>query len=91
MTLGKAVTTLGIALAIAVIFQVFILRNPARRTLRKALAEVTFSMLSYYSAFFLTYCPPLYHVAQLCSKPMPKLWSPLASTSTDRLDPPSSG
>ncbi|KZV97308.1 hypothetical protein EXIGLDRAFT_764598 [Exidia glandulosa HHB12029] len=48
---GKAVTSLGIALGISVIFQVFILRNPARRTLRKALADLTYSMLSYYTLF----------------------------------------
>ncbi|KZV83005.1 hypothetical protein EXIGLDRAFT_843280 [Exidia glandulosa HHB12029] len=48
---GKAITALGIALGIAVVFQVFILRNPARRTLRKALAGLTYSMLSYYTLF----------------------------------------
>ncbi|KAH7097462.1 hypothetical protein BKA62DRAFT_774265 [Auriculariales sp. MPI-PUGE-AT-0066] len=47
----KSITALGIALGIAVIFQVFILRNPARRTLRKKLADLTFSMLSYYTLF----------------------------------------
>lgn len=53
---GKAITALGIALTISIIFQLFILRNPARRTVRKALAELTYSMLSYYSALYFSSC-----------------------------------
>jgi len=44
---GKAITALGMALAIVAIFQLFILRNPARRTLRKAVASLTYQTLSY--------------------------------------------
>lgn len=35
---GRALAGLAIALAIVITFQLFVLRNPARRTLRKALA-----------------------------------------------------
>ncbi|KAH7102865.1 hypothetical protein BKA62DRAFT_92072 [Auriculariales sp. MPI-PUGE-AT-0066] len=48
---GKAITSVAVALAIAVVLQVFILRNPARRTVRKTLARLTFSVLSYYTLF----------------------------------------
>jgi hypothetical protein len=41
---GKAFTALAIALAIAAIFQIFILRNPARQTLRIRLSQITFSL-----------------------------------------------
>ncbi|KAF8585693.1 hypothetical protein K439DRAFT_1660110 [Ramaria rubella] len=44
---GKGLTALTIALAIVAIFQLFILRNPARRTLRKRLAALTYETLSY--------------------------------------------
>ncbi|KAF8488906.1 hypothetical protein JB92DRAFT_1405681 [Gautieria morchelliformis] len=44
---GKAISALMIALAIAAIFQLFIFRNPARRTLRKAVATMTYDVLSY--------------------------------------------
>lgn len=41
---GKAFTALAIAVAIAAIFQICILRNPARRTLRLKLSNITFSL-----------------------------------------------
>jgi len=44
---GKSFATLGVALSIAATFQLFILRNPARRTLRKRLGALLFSQLSY--------------------------------------------
>ncbi|KAH7097463.1 hypothetical protein BKA62DRAFT_446468 [Auriculariales sp. MPI-PUGE-AT-0066] len=48
---GKLVAGLAIAMGIALLFQFFVLRNPARRTLRKSMANLTFSMLSYYTLF----------------------------------------
>lgn len=44
---GKLMTALGIALGIVIIFQLFVLRNPARRTLRKALGELVYANLAY--------------------------------------------
>jgi len=44
---GKAISALIVALAIVAIFQLFILRNPARRTLRQKVAALTFGTLSY--------------------------------------------
>lgn len=44
---GKALTALSLALAIAGTFMVFILRNPARQTLRLKLAQITASLGSY--------------------------------------------
>jgi hypothetical protein len=44
---GKLMTALAIALGIVIIFQLFILRNPARRTLRKALGQLVYSNLAY--------------------------------------------
>ncbi|KAG8991643.1 hypothetical protein FRB94_000915 [Tulasnella sp. JGI-2019a] len=44
---GKALASLAIAVAICGIFQLFVARNPARRTLRKALAHLTYSNLAY--------------------------------------------
>ncbi|KIJ47171.1 hypothetical protein M422DRAFT_28858 [Sphaerobolus stellatus SS14] len=44
---GKAISALMVAVAIVAIFQLFILRNPARRTLRKAVAALTYQTLSY--------------------------------------------
>ncbi|KAF8305566.1 hypothetical protein DL93DRAFT_2089397 [Clavulina sp. PMI_390] len=44
---GRALTGLAIALIIVLGFQLLVLRNPARRTLRKALAKVVYSNLSY--------------------------------------------
>lgn len=41
---GKAFVALAMALAIAAIFQIFILRNPARQTLRLKLSQITFSL-----------------------------------------------
>lgn len=39
--------SLGVALAIVITFQLFVLRNPARRTLRKAIGALVFSNLAY--------------------------------------------
>jgi len=44
---GKGLTSLAAGVGIAAIFQLFIARNPARRTLRKAIARVTYSNLAY--------------------------------------------
>ena len=44
---GKAMAALSVALAIVLVFQLFILRTPARRTLRKSTARLTYSMLAY--------------------------------------------
>lgn len=44
---GKAMVSLAVALGIVLIFQLFILRSPARRTLRKALAHLVYSNLAY--------------------------------------------
>ncbi|KAG8888779.1 hypothetical protein FRB98_006791 [Tulasnella sp. 332] len=44
---GKSLATLAIAVTICAIFQLFIARNPARRTLRKTLAQLTYSNLAY--------------------------------------------
>lgn len=44
---GKAMAALSVALAIVLVFQLFILRTPARRTLRKTIAHLTYSMLAY--------------------------------------------
>ena len=44
---GKAMAALSVALAIVLVFQLFILRTPARRTLRKSTAHLTYSMLGY--------------------------------------------
>lgn len=44
---GKAMTALVSALALVLIFQLFILRTPARRTLRIALGELIYSTLAY--------------------------------------------
>ncbi|KAA1112897.1 hypothetical protein PGT21_014793 [Puccinia graminis f. sp. tritici] len=38
--MGKSLTSLAIAIAIVSFFQLFVVRNPARRTLRKAMAKV---------------------------------------------------
>jgi uncharacterized membrane protein len=38
--MGKNLASLAIAIGIATFFQLFVLRNPARRTLRKAMASV---------------------------------------------------
>ncbi|KAH8929027.1 hypothetical protein BT69DRAFT_1276681 [Atractiella rhizophila] len=45
--LYKGLTSLAIALGIVAVFQLVILRNPARRTLRKVLAQITYQNLSY--------------------------------------------
>ncbi|TDL26998.1 hypothetical protein BD410DRAFT_783138 [Rickenella mellea] len=47
LRMGKAFTTLGIALGLVATFQLFILRNPARRTLRKRIGAMLFGQLSY--------------------------------------------
>jgi hypothetical protein len=44
---GKSVTSLAVALSIVLTFQLFVLRKPARRTLRKALAKLVYSNLAY--------------------------------------------
>lgn len=44
---GKAMASLGVALTIALVFQVFVARTPARRTLRKALGHLVYSNLAY--------------------------------------------
>ena len=44
---GKAMAALSVALAIVLVFQLFILRTPARRTLRRSIAHLTYSMLAY--------------------------------------------
>ena len=44
---GKAMAALSVALAIVLVFQLFILRTPARRTLRRSTARLTYSMLAY--------------------------------------------
>ncbi|KAL5492777.1 hypothetical protein ACEPAI_4224 [Sanghuangporus weigelae] len=44
---GKAFSTLGVALGLVAVFQLFVLRNPARRTLRKRVGTMLFSQLSY--------------------------------------------
>ncbi|TDL22448.1 hypothetical protein BD410DRAFT_748734 [Rickenella mellea] len=47
LRMGKSFTTLGVALTIVGTFQLFILRNPARRTLRKRIGAMLFAQLSY--------------------------------------------
>jgi hypothetical protein len=44
---AKSVTSLAVALGIVLTFQLFVLRNPARRTLRKALAKLVYCNLAY--------------------------------------------
>ncbi|KAG8888780.1 hypothetical protein FRB98_006792 [Tulasnella sp. 332] len=44
---GKALTATAMAVLVCAIFQLFVLRNPARRTLRNALAKVTYANLAY--------------------------------------------
>ncbi|KAM0753235.1 hypothetical protein T439DRAFT_323872 [Meredithblackwellia eburnea MCA 4105] len=44
---AKALVAMSIALGIAGIFQIFILRTPARQTLRVKLSEITFGLSSY--------------------------------------------
>lgn len=44
---GKALTSLSIALAIASVFMILILRSPARKTLRVKLSQITFALGSY--------------------------------------------
>ena len=44
---GKSMVALCVALAIVLVFQLFILRTPARRTLRRSIAHLTYSMLGY--------------------------------------------
>jgi hypothetical protein len=46
---GKAMAALSVALAIALVFQLFTLRTPARRTLRRSMAHLTYSMLGYHT------------------------------------------
>jgi len=66
---GKAMAALSVALAIVLVFQLFILRTPARRTLRRSIAHLTYSMLAYNTIlqafvrsgafqFFPTLCDP---------------------------------
>jgi hypothetical protein len=38
--MGKSLTALAIAIGLVTFFQLFVLRNPARRTVRKAMAKV---------------------------------------------------
>ncbi|KAF8335904.1 uncharacterized protein EI90DRAFT_3120148 [Cantharellus anzutake] len=49
LRLGRSITGLLCALGIVVGFQVFILRNPARTTLRKAASRVVYAQLSYHN------------------------------------------
>ena len=44
---GKFMVSLGVALAIVITFQLFVLRKPARRTLRKCIATLVYSNLAY--------------------------------------------
>lgn len=44
---GKAFTTLVFALVLVLIFQLLILRTPARRNLRLAMGHLVYSMLAY--------------------------------------------
>ncbi|KAG8962337.1 hypothetical protein FRC03_004345 [Tulasnella sp. 419] len=44
---GKALASLAVAVAVCGTFQLLVARNPARRTLRKALAHLTYSNLAY--------------------------------------------
>ncbi|KAG8952106.1 hypothetical protein FRC04_005106 [Tulasnella sp. 424] len=44
---GKALAALAVAIAVVSVFQLVVARNPARRTLRKALAHLTRSNLAY--------------------------------------------
>jgi hypothetical protein len=44
---GKAFTTLVFALVLVLIFQLFILRTPARRKLRLAMGHLVYSTLAY--------------------------------------------
>jgi hypothetical protein len=44
---GKFMVSLGVALGIVITFQLFVLRKPARGTLRKALASLVYSNLAY--------------------------------------------
>lgn len=38
--MGKSLTSLAVAIGLVSFFQLFVLRNPARRTVRKAMAKV---------------------------------------------------
>ncbi|KAG8869598.1 hypothetical protein FRC20_001182 [Serendipita sp. 405] len=44
---GKTMVALVVALGIVIVFQLFVLRNPARRTLRKALGQLVYANLAY--------------------------------------------
>jgi hypothetical protein len=44
---GKAFAALAIALGLVLVFQLFILRTPARRTLRLAMGNLVYSTLAY--------------------------------------------
>ncbi|KAG8830689.1 hypothetical protein FRC17_004437 [Serendipita sp. 399] len=44
---GKTMVALAVALGIVIIFQLFVLRNPARRTLRKELGNLVYANLAY--------------------------------------------
>jgi hypothetical protein len=44
---GKAMVSLAVALGIVIVFQLFVLRNPARRTLRKELGKLVYANLAY--------------------------------------------
>ncbi|KIM23580.1 hypothetical protein M408DRAFT_253625 [Serendipita vermifera MAFF 305830] len=44
---GKFMVSLGVALAIVITFQLFVLRKPARRTLRLAIGNLVYSNLAY--------------------------------------------
>lgn len=44
---GKAMVSLGVALAIVIIFQLFVLRRPARSRLRKQLGKLVYANLAY--------------------------------------------
>lgn len=48
---GKAFATLAIALALVLIFQLFIFRTPARRTLRIAMGNLVYSTLAYVTMY----------------------------------------
>ena len=48
---GKQLTAMAIALAVAAVFQLFILRKPARHTLRKNIATITHGLLDYMTVF----------------------------------------
>lgn len=44
---GKFMVSLGVALGIVITFQLFVLRSPARRNLRRQLGELVYSNLAY--------------------------------------------